>query len=198
MAIPRPWGSSVQTALVSGTARGEYAMKRTAFGRRVCRAVSEAGGCAWSKATNPPLRGREAVWACGIVRGIGWGTSSDAPSRSSHVKSIDIDPKFGVANRTGQGGAPGPWWKHTPERTWPLAARVTQVCLVTPAAAAATTSSAASAAAATSASAASAAATPAVAAATSAVATPTATSAAGFPWLGFVDGERSPGDLLPV
>ena len=51
----------------------------------------------------PFVRGREAVWACGIVRTIGWVNILDDPSQSPHMKLIDIDPKFGVANSTGQG-----------------------------------------------------------------------------------------------
>lgn len=51
----------------------------------------------------PLIRGREAVWACGIVRTIGWVNILDDPSQSPHMKLIDIDPKFGVANSTGQG-----------------------------------------------------------------------------------------------
>jgi len=51
----------------------------------------------------PLRRGRKDVWACGIVRTIGWVNILDDPSQSPHMKLIDIDPKFGVANSTGQG-----------------------------------------------------------------------------------------------
>lgn len=51
----------------------------------------------------PLRRGRKDVWACGIVRTIGWANILDDPSQSPHMKLIDIDPKFGVANSTGQG-----------------------------------------------------------------------------------------------
>ncbi|MDZ7620047.1 MAG: DUF6398 domain-containing protein [Patescibacteria group bacterium] len=51
----------------------------------------------------PLVGGREAVWACGIVRTIGWVNILDDPSTSPHMKLIDIDPRFGVANSTGQG-----------------------------------------------------------------------------------------------
>ncbi len=52
---------------------------------------------------SPLARGRDEVWACGIVRTIGWVNVLDDPSQSPHMKLIDIDPKFGVANSTGQG-----------------------------------------------------------------------------------------------
>jgi hypothetical protein len=48
-------------------------------------------------------RGRAEVWACGIVRTIGWANMLDDPKSSPYMKLIDIDPKFGVANSTGQG-----------------------------------------------------------------------------------------------
>ena len=51
----------------------------------------------------PLLPGRKEVWACGIVRTIGWVNVLDDPSQSPHMKLIDIDPMFGVANSTGQG-----------------------------------------------------------------------------------------------
>ena len=46
---------------------------------------------------------RSDVWACGIVRTIGWVNILDDPSQSPHMKLIDIDPEFGLANSTGQG-----------------------------------------------------------------------------------------------
>ena len=55
------------------------------------------------KRPTPITRGRAEVWACGIVRTIGWANVLDAPSKSPYMKLIDIDPKFGVANSTGQG-----------------------------------------------------------------------------------------------
>jgi hypothetical protein len=51
----------------------------------------------------PLARGRKEVWACGIVRTIGWANVLDDPKQSPYVKLIDIDPKFGVAESTGQG-----------------------------------------------------------------------------------------------
>lgn len=51
----------------------------------------------------PLARGREEVWACGIIHTIGWANLLDDPSQSPYMKLIDIDPEFGVANSTGQG-----------------------------------------------------------------------------------------------
>ena len=55
------------------------------------------------KRPSPLARGSKEVWACGIVRTIGWANMLDDPKSSPHMKLIDIDPKFGVANSTGQG-----------------------------------------------------------------------------------------------
>lgn len=44
----------------------------------------------------PPLKqGREEVWACGIVRTIGWANMLDDPKNSPYMKLIDIDPSSG-------------------------------------------------------------------------------------------------------
>jgi hypothetical protein len=55
------------------------------------------------KRPSPLVRGRAEVWACGIVRTIGWANVLDNPKSSPYMKLIDIDPEFGVANSTGQG-----------------------------------------------------------------------------------------------
>ena len=55
------------------------------------------------KQPTPLKRGRAEVWACGIVRTIGWANLLDDPKSSPYMKLIDIDPEFGVANSTGQG-----------------------------------------------------------------------------------------------
>ena len=52
---------------------------------------------------SPLVRGLEEVWACGIVRTIGWANVLDDPKQSPYMKLIDIDPEFGVAASTGQG-----------------------------------------------------------------------------------------------
>lgn len=51
----------------------------------------------------PLVRGRAEVWACGIVRTIGWANVLDDPRQSPYMKLIAIDPEFGVAESTGQG-----------------------------------------------------------------------------------------------
>ncbi len=55
------------------------------------------------KRPTPLARGSTKVWACGIVRTIGWANMLDDPKSSPYMKLIDIDPEFGVANSTGQG-----------------------------------------------------------------------------------------------
>ncbi len=67
---------------------------------QMCRQL--AAVLSWKQPT-PLRRGREEVWACGIVRTIGWVNMLDDPSGSPHVKLIDIDPAFGVTASTGQG-----------------------------------------------------------------------------------------------
>ena len=67
---------------------------------QMCRQL--AAVVAWKHPT-PLRRGKEEVWACGIVRTIGWVNILDDPSGSPHMKLIDIDPEFGVAESTGQG-----------------------------------------------------------------------------------------------
>ena len=54
------------------------------------------------KRPTPLARGREEVWACGIVRTMGWANVLDDPKQSPYMKLIDIDPEFGVAASTGQ------------------------------------------------------------------------------------------------
>lgn len=66
----------------------------------MCRALTAALA---QKQPTPLARGSEKVWACGIVRTIGWANVLDDPSHEPYMKLIDIDPKFGVAASTGQG-----------------------------------------------------------------------------------------------
>jgi hypothetical protein len=54
------------------------------------------------KRPTPLARGRKEVWACGIVRTIGWANVLDDPKQSPYMKLIAIDPEFGVAESTGQ------------------------------------------------------------------------------------------------
>ena len=67
---------------------------------RMCRRLAMALA---RKQPSPLTRGRKEVWACGIVRTIGWVNVLDDPKSSPYMKLIDIDPKFGLANSTGQG-----------------------------------------------------------------------------------------------
>jgi len=67
---------------------------------RMCRRLAMALA---RKRPSPLARGSKEVWACGIVRTIGWANMLDDPKSSPYMKLIDIDPKFGVANSTGQG-----------------------------------------------------------------------------------------------
>jgi hypothetical protein len=67
---------------------------------RMCRRLALALA---RKRPSPLARGSKEVWACGIVRTIGWANVLDDPKGSPYMKLIDIDPKFGVANSTGQG-----------------------------------------------------------------------------------------------
>ena len=55
------------------------------------------------KQPTPLARGSNEVWACGIVRTIGWANVLDDRSHEPYMKLIDIDPEFGVAASTGQG-----------------------------------------------------------------------------------------------
>ncbi len=67
---------------------------------RMCRRLAMALA---RKRPSPLERGSKEVWACGIVRTIGWANMLDDPKGSPYMKLIDIDPEFGVANSTGQG-----------------------------------------------------------------------------------------------
>lgn len=66
----------------------------------MCRRLAAALA---SKRPTPLARGREEIWACGIVRTIAWANVLDDPSQSPHMKLINIDPEFGVSESTGQG-----------------------------------------------------------------------------------------------
>ena len=66
----------------------------------MCRALTAALA---RKQPTPLARGSKEVWACGIVRTIGWVNVLDDSSHEPYMKLIDIDPEFGVAASTGQG-----------------------------------------------------------------------------------------------
>jgi hypothetical protein len=57
------------------------------------------------KRPSPLVRGKPEVWACAVVRVIGWVNFLDDSSNSPHMKLTAIDKAFGVAESTGQGKA---------------------------------------------------------------------------------------------
>ncbi len=54
------------------------------------------------KRPSPLINGTPAVWACCIVRTIGWVNFLDDKARKPHIKMVDIDKAFGVSSNTGQ------------------------------------------------------------------------------------------------
>ena len=57
------------------------------------------------KRPSPLTRGKHEVWACAVLRVIGWVNFLDDSSNSPHMKLTAIDKAFGVAESTGQGKA---------------------------------------------------------------------------------------------
>jgi hypothetical protein len=57
------------------------------------------------KRPSPLTRGRPEVWACAVLRVIGWVNFLDDSSQTPHLKLTAIDRAFGVAESTGQGKA---------------------------------------------------------------------------------------------
>lgn len=57
------------------------------------------------KRPSPLARGKPNVWACAVVRVIGWVNFLDDSSQKPHMKLTAIDMSFGVAESTGQGKA---------------------------------------------------------------------------------------------
>jgi Domain of unknown function (DUF6398) len=57
------------------------------------------------KRPSPLTRGKPEVWACAVLRVIGWVNFLDHSSNSPHLKLTAIDKAFGVAESTGQGKA---------------------------------------------------------------------------------------------
>jgi hypothetical protein len=68
----------------------------------LCRKLAEKLA---RKRPSPLPRGKPGVWACAIVRVIGWVNFLDDNSNSPHLKLTAIDKAFGVAESTGQGKA---------------------------------------------------------------------------------------------
>jgi len=66
----------------------------------LCRKLA---GALARKRPSPLTRGKPEVWACGIVRTIGWVNFLDDSGQTPHMKLTAIDKAFGVAESTGQG-----------------------------------------------------------------------------------------------
>lgn len=70
--------------------------------RALCRRLAAALA---RKRPSPLTRGKPEVWACAVVRVIGWVNFLDDRSQTPHLKLTAIDKAFGVAESTGQGKA---------------------------------------------------------------------------------------------
>jgi hypothetical protein len=57
------------------------------------------------KRPSPLARGKPEVWACAVLRVIGWVNFLDDSNQTPHLKLTVIDKAFGVAESTGQGKA---------------------------------------------------------------------------------------------
>src|ERR1051325_5401308 len=68
----------------------------------LCRKLA---GVLARKRPSPLARGKREVWACAIVRVIGWVNFLDDSSQKPHMKMTAIDKTFGVGESTGQGKA---------------------------------------------------------------------------------------------
>ena len=68
----------------------------------LCRKLA---GALARKRPSPLTRGKPQVWACAIVRVIGWVNFLDDSSQTPHMKLTAIDQAFGIAESTGQGKA---------------------------------------------------------------------------------------------
>jgi hypothetical protein len=68
----------------------------------LCRKLA---GVLARKRPSPLTRGKPEVWACAIVRVIGWVNFLDDSSQKPHMKLTSIDKAFGVGESTGQGKA---------------------------------------------------------------------------------------------
>jgi len=68
----------------------------------LCRKLA---GVLARKRPSPLTRGKPQVWACAIVRVIGWVNFLDDSSQKPHMKLTAIDKALGVGESTGQGKA---------------------------------------------------------------------------------------------
>jgi hypothetical protein len=74
----------------------------TAEYEALCRKLA---GVLARKRPSPLTRGKPQVWACAVVRVIGWVNFLDDSGQTPHLKLTAIDQAFGVAESTGQGKA---------------------------------------------------------------------------------------------
>jgi hypothetical protein len=65
---------------------------------QLCRKLAEKLS---RKRPSPLLRGQPKTWACAIVRAIGWVNFLHDQTQTPHMRLIDIDHCFGVAESTG-------------------------------------------------------------------------------------------------
>ena len=65
----------------------------------LCRKLA---GVLARKRPSPLTRGKPEVWACAIVRVVGWVNFLDGRSEKPHMKMTAIDKAFGVSHDTGQ------------------------------------------------------------------------------------------------
>ena len=68
----------------------------------LCRKLA---GVLTRKSQSPLAKGKPEVWACAILRVIGWANFLDDSSQKPHMKLTAIDKRFGVAESTAQGKA---------------------------------------------------------------------------------------------
>jgi Domain of unknown function (DUF6398) len=68
----------------------------------LCRKLA---GMLARKRPSPLTRGKPEVWACAVLRVVGWVNFLSDSSQKPHMKLTDIDRKFGVNECTGQGKA---------------------------------------------------------------------------------------------
>src|SRR5436190_8691307 len=68
----------------------------------LCRKLA---GALARKRPSPLTRGKPEVWACAVVRVIGWVNFLDDRSQSPHMKLAAVDEAFGVSGSTAQAKA---------------------------------------------------------------------------------------------
>jgi hypothetical protein len=85
-------------ALTDAFCRAHLTEEYGALCRRLAAALAR-------KRPSPLTRGKPEVWACAVVRVVGWVNFLDDSSQTPHLKLTAIDRAFGVAESTGQGKA---------------------------------------------------------------------------------------------